>query len=300
MIMKWLELYLGFARKTLSRKQANQIEIVITHFKAIVHDDGKTDPRQISVKWVQQYLIEIANNHGRDGALRAKGIMTTAWTWGMHNIGGFPRQSSPFKNVKLPLNNQPEDFFSFQDIKIALSNARGQSAVMLLMLLQTGASVSDVCGLSWKDISFTHQSVRFARQNAYGAINEKWHKIDNELAAALRWWRGHRPVRVPNVFMMTTDHTVQLIDPVTGQKKTVALYSGAPIILQTPDWGERHYRIKDETFASYAFNLGQRICFTTSCGGRKVRLKLSKVGGQKMGQVEKQRYQPVKAAISRK
>lgn len=97
-----------------------------------------------------------------------------------------------------------------------MAQVKGQDALMLAFLVQTGARRGEVFRLTWADVDLENKRVRLTdRKGGDGAYRERWRGIDDHLAAGLAWWRENRPAIVDNVFMQLGNCAT--INRATGQ-----------------------------------------------------------------------------------
>lgn len=114
---KWLDSYIVFARKTMTRNYADNVEKVVAHFAAAAVADRKPLSGQISAKWILKYLTEIAEYSGIEGGLLALRVMKKAWKWGARHIERFPCSPSPFEKVRsLPIKRPKKSTLSIEQI----------------------------------------------------------------------------------------------------------------------------------------------------------------------------------------
>jgi len=152
------------------------------------------------------YLGEQFDARSGNAANKDRKNLSTAWTWGLQFLPGFPAGPNPFLAVqRFPEVRRPRYVPHEEDFRKVLDMAVGQDRVMLLTFLHLAARRGEVFGLRWEDIDFAGSRVRLAtKKTRNGSTRLDWLPMTGELRQALLgWWEARPHKQAQHVFVIT-------------------------------------------------------------------------------------------------
>lgn len=117
-------------------------------------------------------------------------------------------------------NHRPQTSLSIEDVRLALRQAQGVTRVLLEVLYASGARVSEVAGLRWRDVDFEERTVRLQGKGG----DERLVPLGQPAVAALvAWANNYAGSKCPGI----------------PQEATGGAFDDAACVGERPDGAER-------------------------------------------------------------
>lgn len=206
LLLAWGERYLDHVKRTMSHSTYVEKRTVMRALYAYCGDEGIISLEGLTKAMYNQFLSDVADEHGLHRANVYRKNLLAAWNWAVNGVEGFPQMDSPLERVKpFPAMVGQRYVPPEEDVVKVLQLVQGQDLVMLLTYYFTGARRSEVFRLLWsRDVDLDGARVRLTdHKGGNGRQRARWAALHPELVKALSWWWDARPCKVDNVFMQT-------------------------------------------------------------------------------------------------
>jgi integrase len=193
-LLDWSQAYLDYAKAQFA--DTTYAEKRVTFKRLFKEIDSVLPVAELTLGHIQAFITKQKLERSGYAANKDRKNLVAAWNWRIEYMNPNLPRPNPCQVKKMPEARSPRYMPTEEDFWTIYGLATGQDRVMLLAFLHLAARRGEIFRLTWDDVDFRNNQIRFwTRKRHGGDLEFDWLPMTKMLKEALLWWQEARPIK---------------------------------------------------------------------------------------------------------